>query len=51
MNVLTVTLIVSIPFCAFLFVNTNNIVLVLLGDKWMEAVPVMKILVVAGFFK
>ena len=34
MNVLTVTLIVSIPFCAFLFVNTNNIVLVLLGDKF-----------------
>lgn len=51
MNVLTVTLIVSIPFCAFLFVNTNNIVLVLLGDKWMEAVPAMKILVVAGFFQ
>ena len=50
-NVLTITFIVSIPFCAFLFINTNNIVLVLLGDKWVDAIPAMRILVVAGFFQ
>jgi len=51
LNVLSITLVVSLPFCIFLYVNTDNIVLTLLGSKWSNAISAMRILVVAGFFQ
>ncbi len=49
-NVFSLTLIIAIPICTFIFLNASNIILVFLGGKWIYAVPAMKVLVIAGFF-
>lgn len=40
---------VSMPALAFLFVEARSVVLVLLGDQWLGAVTLFRILCVAGF--
>lgn len=42
---------VSMPFVAFMFVCSDNIIRVVLGAQWMEASGLFKILAVAGLIK
>jgi O-antigen/teichoic acid export membrane protein len=49
-TVLSVSLIV-IPFGIILFFFTREIVLLVLGEEWLEVVPVLKVLVVLGVVK
>lgn len=37
------------PALAFMFMEAQNVILVLLGDQWSEAVPLFRILCIAGF--
>jgi PST family polysaccharide transporter len=39
------------PIIAFIFVETRDVVLVLLGDQWLGAVPILRILCVNAFFR
>jgi PST family polysaccharide transporter len=39
------------PVVAFIFVETRDVVLVLLGDQWLGAVPILRILCVNAFFR
>lgn len=41
---------VSLPAMAFLFVEAEHAILVLLGDQWLGAVPFVRIMCVAFFF-
>lgn len=40
---------VCLPALAFLFVEARDVLLVLLGNQWLEAVPLFRLLVVAVF--
>lgn len=40
----------SLPALTFLFVEAHNVILVLFGDKWVEAIPIFKALLLASFF-
>jgi O-antigen/teichoic acid export membrane protein len=40
---------VSMPLAAFLFVNSNDIILLLLGEKWIKAAEIFRIMAVANF--
>jgi len=42
---------IVIPFGIVLFIFTKEIVLIVLGSKWLEVVPVLKILIVYGVVK
>ena len=41
----------SIPFGLILFLFPKQLVLLLLGDKWLDAVPVIKVLSVFGVIR
>ena len=42
---------VTMPLAGFLFVCSENIIRLLLGEKWMDANPIFKILAVVGFIQ
>lgn len=39
---------VNFPIYAFIFIFSHSIVMVMLGEKWVEAVPIMQILAIWG---
>ena len=41
----------TMPLAGFLFVCSENIIRLLLGEKWMDADPIFKILAAAGFIQ
>ena len=42
---------VNMPLMVFLFLNGKNIILFVLGEKWIEAVVIFKIFTLAGFIR
>jgi PST family polysaccharide transporter len=42
---------ITMPLAGFLFVCSENIIRLLLGEKWMDANPIFKILAAAGFIE
>ena len=46
---LTLLVAVSLPIAGFAFLQAHNIIEVVLGDEWLEAVPIFLALVPAGF--
>jgi len=51
LNVLKVIAFLSFPIAGFIFLFANELTLILLGEKWMPIVPVVQVLVFAGFFR
>lgn len=41
----------SMPIMAFVFVFADNIVLIMLGDNWSPAIPIIKILAISAFIQ
>lgn len=50
-ELLRVLSIIILPIVVITFFNANNIILLLLGDKWISAIIVLKILSINGFFR
>lgn len=50
-NAVRLVLSVCLPVLAFIFVETRNVVLVLLGDQWLAAVPLLQVLCVNAFLR
>ena len=48
LNVLQVTLFLSIPMAGLIFVLAPDFTRIFLGDKWMPMVPAMQVLAIAG---
>ncbi len=48
LRVIGVVALVSMPFAAFLFVATHEVVAIALGDQWDAAVPVLRVLAPAA---
>jgi PST family polysaccharide transporter len=51
MKVLTLVSFVSMPLIAFVAVHSEDIVLLLLGDKWIEAAKILSIVAFGAFLK
>jgi O-antigen/teichoic acid export membrane protein len=49
-TILTVS-VLAIPFGLVIFFFSREIILVILGDKWLEAVPVLKVLSIYGVIR
>ena len=41
---------VGIPVVGFMFVSTESLILLVLGEKWLDAVPIFRFLMPAAFF-
>lgn len=41
---------VGMPAVAFVFIEAHDVVLVVLGDQWLEAVPFLRLMCLASFF-
>jgi PST family polysaccharide transporter len=50
MGIVTFTSIFLIPFFVFLGLNADDIIHIMYGDQWTEAVPVLQVLCIAGLF-
>ena len=44
-------LIVIVPFSILLYVYSDDVVSIILGDKWLEVIPVLKILSIFGLIR
>lgn len=51
LKTLTMVSIMVIPFGALLYIFTNELVLIVLGENWLTAVPVLKILAIFGVLR
>ncbi len=40
---------IYMPMVVFLIIQSEDIILLLLGEKWMEAAPIMRVIAIAGF--
>ncbi len=49
-GIVTFTSIFLMPFFVFLGLNAHDIIYVMYGDQWAEAVPVLQVLCIAGLF-
>lgn len=49
-GIVNLTSIFLIPFFVFLGLNASDIIHVMYGDQWTEAVPVLQVLCIAGLF-
>ena len=49
-GIVTFTSIFLIPFFVFLGMNAHDIIHVMYGDQWTEAVPILQVLCIAGLF-
>ena len=50
-KLLTMLGMVTMPMCVFVYVCAEDIILVLLGGKWLASIPILKILAIAAFLK
>ena len=48
-KIVTLLSVVSMPLAVLLFLNSKDIILVLLGEKWIEAAEIFRILAVGAF--
>ena len=48
LKIITLTAIITIPFFIFLGINAGEVILLLYGDQWNAAVPVLHIMCAAG---
>jgi PST family polysaccharide transporter len=48
-KIVTILSMVSMPVAVFLFLHSEDIILVLLGEKWIEAVQIFRILAISAF--
>ncbi len=50
-NVMKATVLITGPLSAFLFVNIDGIVAHIVGHKWQPIIPLVRVLVLAGFVR